>query len=79
MGNPWARNHDAHPSRRVGGWERILRLRVADLTTIDMSLADLLGPQLDAVLVADGEAIGISSGGPFVEKISGTAPVTSLF
>ena len=48
---------------------RVLPLRVAHLTTIDMSLALLLGPQLDAVLDAGGEAIGISSGGPFVDDV----------
>jgi len=34
-----------------------------------MSLELLLGPQLDAVVAAGGEAIGISAGGPFVPAI----------
>ena len=41
-------------------------LRVAHLTTVDMSLALLLEAQLDAVIAAGGEAIGISAPGPFV-------------
>ena len=44
-------------------------LRVAHLTTVDMSLALLLEAQLDAVVAAGGEAIGISAPGPFVPAI----------
>ena len=44
-------------------------LRVAHLTTIDMSLALLLQAQLDDVIGRGGEAIGISATGPFVEVI----------
>ena len=44
-------------------------LRVAHLTTVDMSLALLLEAQLDAVVAAGGEAIGISAPGPFVAAI----------
>ena len=46
-------------------------LRVAHLTTVDMSLALLLGAQLDAVVAAGGEAIGISAPGrssPAIER-----------
>ena len=48
---------------------RWLPLRVAHLTTVDMSLALLLGPQLDAVVEAGGEAIGVSASGPFVPDL----------
>lgn len=48
---------------------RRLPLRVAHLTTVDMSLALLLGPQLDAVVAAGGEALGISAPGPFVADL----------
>ncbi len=44
-------------------------LRVAHVTTVDMSLALLLEAQLDAVVAAGGEAIGISAPGPFVASI----------
>jgi len=44
-------------------------LRVAHLTTVDMSLELLLGAQLDAVVAAGWEAIGISAPGPYVEAI----------
>lgn len=43
-----------------------LPLRVAHLTTVDLSLEKLLRAQLDAVVEAGGEAIGISSPGPWV-------------
>jgi glycosyltransferase involved in cell wall biosynthesis len=43
-----------------------LPLRVAHLTTVDMSLALLLGPQLDAVIEAGGDVLGISAPGPYV-------------
>ncbi len=48
---------------------RDLPLRVAHLTTVDMSLALLLGPQLDAVVDAGGEVLGISAPGPYVEAL----------
>lgn len=44
--------------------------RVAHLTTVDMSLELLLGAQLDAVVDAGGEAIGISAPGPFVPALA---------
>ena len=50
-------------------WPRRAPLRVAHLTTVDMSLALLLGAQLDAVVAAGGEAIGISAPGPFVAEL----------
>lgn len=43
-----------------------LPLRVAHLTTVDMSLELLLASQLDAIVDVGGEAIGISAPGPFV-------------
>jgi glycosyltransferase involved in cell wall biosynthesis len=46
-----------------------LPLRVAHLTTVDMSLELLLGPQLDAVVAAGGEVVGISAPGPYVPAI----------
>jgi glycosyltransferase involved in cell wall biosynthesis len=48
---------------------RPLPLRVAHLTTVDMSLELLLGPQLDAVVEAGGDVIGISAPGPFVPAL----------
>ena len=48
---------------------RTLPLRVAHLTTVDMSLELLLGAQLDSVLAAGGEVIGISAPGPFVPAL----------
>jgi hypothetical protein len=42
-------------------------MRVAHLTTVDLSLRYLVFPQLLAVIEAGGEAIGISSDGPWVE------------
>jgi glycosyltransferase involved in cell wall biosynthesis len=42
---------------------------VAHLTTVDMSLELLLGPQLDAVVEAGGEVLAISAPGPFVPAI----------
>lgn len=47
------------------------RPRVAHLTTVDSSLRYLVLPQLLAVREADGEAIGISAPGPFVDEIEG--------
>ena len=44
-------------------------LRVAHLTTVDMSLELLLGPQLDAVVEAGGEVLGISAPGPYVDAL----------
>jgi glycosyltransferase involved in cell wall biosynthesis len=48
---------------------RDLPVRVAHLTTVDMSLELLLGPQLDAVVEAGGETIGISAPGPYVDAL----------
>ena len=48
---------------------RPLPMRVAHLTTVDMSLSLLLGAQLDAVVQAGGEAIGISAPGPYVAEL----------
>jgi glycosyltransferase involved in cell wall biosynthesis len=44
-------------------------MRVAHLTTVDMSLELLLRPQLLAIIDAGGEAIGISARGPWVEVL----------
>ena len=44
-------------------------MRVAHLTTVDLSLARLLAPQLQAVLDEGGEAIGISAPGPYVQEL----------
>ena len=43
---------------------------VAHLTTVDMSLQLLLGAQLDALLAAGAEAVGISAAGPFVDRLA---------
>lgn len=44
-------------------------LRVAHLTTVDMSLELLLGAQLDAVIAAGVDVVGISAPGTFVPAI----------
>jgi len=44
--------------------------KVAHLTTVDMSLRYLLLPQLEAVLAGEGEALGISASGPWVEELT---------
>lgn len=44
-------------------------MRVAHLTTVDLSLRFLLFPQLRAVVDEGGEAIGISAPGPWVEGL----------
>lgn len=44
-------------------------MRVAHLTTVDLSLRYLVFPQLLAVIDAGGEAVGVSSPGPWVEEL----------
>lgn len=44
-------------------------MRVAHLTTVDLSLRYLVMPQLEAVIESRGEAIGISASGPFVPEL----------
>jgi glycosyltransferase involved in cell wall biosynthesis/ribosomal protein S18 acetylase RimI-like enzyme len=44
-------------------------IKVAHLTTIDLSLRYLVLPQLLAVVDLDGEAIGISADGPYVDEL----------
>ncbi len=44
--------------------------RLVHVTTTDMSLALLLGPQLRAFAMAGMEVIGVSSPGPFVDQLS---------
>ncbi|HEX2369043.1 MAG TPA: GNAT family N-acetyltransferase [Acidimicrobiia bacterium] len=44
-------------------------MRVAHLTTVDMSLRFLVLPQLRSVVELDGEAYGISAPGPFVDEV----------
>ncbi len=51
--------------------ERRLALKVMHLTTVDMSLALLIGPQLDAVRERGGVAIGVSASGPFIGALEG--------
>jgi glycosyltransferase involved in cell wall biosynthesis len=45
-------------------------LKVAHLTTVDMSLELLVAPQLEAIAQRGGEAVGISAPGPFVESLT---------
>lgn len=49
---------------------RRLPLEVAHLTTVDMSLQLLLRAQLDAVIEAGGEVIGISAPGPWADRLA---------
>jgi glycosyltransferase involved in cell wall biosynthesis len=44
--------------------------RVVHLTTVDMSLELLLGAQLDAVVEAGGDAVGVSAPGPHVASLA---------
>lgn len=44
-------------------------MKIAHLTTVDMSLRLLLFPQLRAVVEAGGEAVGISAPGPWVPEL----------
>lgn len=48
---------------------RTLPLKVAHLTTVDMSLELLVGPQLSAVVDRGGEALGVSAPGSFVATL----------
>jgi glycosyltransferase involved in cell wall biosynthesis len=59
----------ADAASAVNDVRRQLPLRVAHLTTVDMSLELLLGPQLSAIVEAGGEVIGISADGPFVPAV----------
>ncbi|GAA4403476.1 hypothetical protein GCM10023153_33530 [Ornithinibacter aureus] len=45
-------------------------LRVAHLTTVDMSLALLLGTELSVDVEAGHEVVGISAPGPYVERVA---------
>src|SRR5688500_12850728 len=47
-------------------------LRVAHLTTVDVSLRYLVLPQLAAVIAGGGEAIGVSATGPYVAELEAT-------
>lgn len=47
-----------------------MTFRVAHLTTVDLSLRFLVMPQLLAVVDAGGQAVGISSPGPWVEDLT---------
>ncbi len=49
--------------------ERDGNFRVAHLTTVDMSLRFLVAPQMLRVIETGGEAIGISSLGPWVDEL----------
>ena len=44
-------------------------MKVAHLTTVDLSLRFLVFPQLDSITRAGGEAVGISAPGPWVEEL----------
>jgi glycosyltransferase involved in cell wall biosynthesis/ribosomal protein S18 acetylase RimI-like enzyme len=48
------------------------QFRVAHLTTVDLSLRFLVRPQLQAVIEAGGEAVGISAPGPWVAELTET-------
>ena len=57
-------------------------LRIAHLTTVDMSLALLLGTELEVDVAAGHEVFGISAPGPYVERVEALGvthvPVPSL-
>lgn len=60
----WWRGPSASPGRRV-----VERLKIAHLTTVDMSLSLLLETELLVDLEAGHEVIGISAPGPYVDRI----------
>ena len=60
----WVDDEPSSAGDLLAGW------RVAHLTTVDMSLELLLGAQLESVVAAGGEAIGISAPGPFVDSLA---------
>ena len=73
VGKRW--RHDPVPGLEVtipkpgsSGGETVT-LRVAHLTTVDLSLRFLVRPQLLAVLQAGGEAVGVSAPGPWVAEL----------
>ena len=47
-------------------------MRIVEVTTSDISLALLLGPQLDAFVRAGYEVIGVSGPGPFAASLADT-------
>lgn len=53
------------------GDDSAVRVRIAHLTTIDMSLALLLGTELEEDIAHGHEVIGISAAGPYVERVTG--------
>jgi glycosyltransferase involved in cell wall biosynthesis len=64
-----ARATGPHPAAGLGNRARPL---VAHLTTTDISLALLLGPQLSAFAGAGFDVVGISAPGPFVARLEAT-------
>ncbi|HUP75136.1 MAG TPA: sugar transferase [Acidimicrobiales bacterium] len=63
------RNAPPRPDADIRLLPAIRGLRVAHLTTVDVSLRYLLLPQLTAVIGAGGEAIGVSAPGPYVAEL----------
>ena len=57
------------PDADIPGLSAIRGLRVAHLTTVDVSLRYLLLPQLTAVVDGGGEAIAVSAPGPYVAEL----------
>ena len=53
---------------------RTLPLRVMHITTVDMSLELLLGPQLEAFVAAGFDVVGCSAPGPYVEALERRFP-----
>lgn len=59
----------AHRTATMSTSGRPARVRLVHVTTTDISLALLLGPQLRAFLEAGYEVIGVSAPGPYVERL----------
>ena len=69
-------------STHAGGQSVASRLRIAHLTTVDMSLALLLGTELEVDVQAGHTVFGISAAGPYVERVEALGvthvPIPSL-
>jgi hypothetical protein len=63
------RNAPPRPDADIRLLPAIRGLRVAHLTTVDVSLRYLVMPQITAVIDAGGEAIAISAPGPYVAEL----------
>lgn len=66
---PGAQTTALASTRAPGSKDELTRPRLVHLTTTDISLELLLGPQLSAFIDAGYEVIGVSAPGPFVDQV----------